>query len=330
MGVLCVSFADVHSRHCELQTRSRGSPANMPRLQTERIAGWSSRWLTDELTALSRAGNWDAALETFAAVSGAAGPGGGSAMVSTNVYHYTTLISACARHGQWRPALNCYAHMRERGIEPNVKTFTSIIHACGAAGRADLASRAYALLQCAGVIPNVHSMTALVTAFSRSGSWNKAVAVLIDSEDDLACNPNVFSYTAAMDGCRRAGRWDVAMALLHRMEARGVEPNSVTFNTAIAACAPTEQWAAASAAFAMMRGHGVKPTAYTQTNLIQAFENSPLQGQATDLLYAQRAQTKLEEGDSAELDSSGKDVYDSEASTSETRLRPRDADGLGL
>jgi pentatricopeptide repeat domain-containing protein 1 len=274
----------------------------MSRLQTERIAGWSSRWLTDELTSLSRAGSWDAAIETFTAVSGATSPAGGAPVVSTNVYHYTTLISACARHGQWVPALQCYGHMRERGVEPNIKTYTSIIHACGAAGRSDLASRAYALMQCSQIHPNVQAMTALVTAFARSGAWHKSVAVLVDSEDDLACNPNVFSYTSAMDGCRRAGRWDVAVALLHRMDSRGVDPNAVTFNTAIAACAKVGEWAAAASVYALMRGHGVKPTQYTQDNLVEAFAGSPLDGTANYLLLAQRTKHNVSAGGGAQGD----------------------------
>eukprot|EP00672_Neobodo_designis_P011560 CAMPEP_0174868124 /NCGR_PEP_ID=MMETSP1114-20130205/65422_1 /TAXON_ID=312471 /ORGANISM="Neobodo designis, Strain CCAP 1951/1" /LENGTH=287 /DNA_ID=CAMNT_0016103341 /DNA_START=68 /DNA_END=927 /DNA_ORIENTATION=+ len=256
----------------------------MSRLPTDRIAGWSSRWLTDELTSLARSGSWDAALETFVNVSA----GGGNAMVSTNVYHYTTLISACARGGHWEPALATFHHMRERGVAPNVKTYTSVIHACGAASRSDLASRAYALMASSGVHPNVHATTALVTAFARSGSWDKAIAVVVDSEDDLASNPNVFTYTAAMDGCRRAKQGPMAMAVLDRMLERGVEPNAVTLNTAIAACATTGAWADAAVAFSHMRGRGIKATEYTRANLVAAFAGSPLDGLADDVLYQQR------------------------------------------
>jgi pentatricopeptide repeat domain-containing protein 1 len=208
--------------------------------------------------------------------------------VSTNVYHYTTLISACARGGHWEPALNTFRHMRERGVAPNVKTYTSVIHACGAASRSDLASRAFALMSSSGVHPNVHATTALVTAFSRSGAWDKAVAVLVDSEDDLACNPNVFTYTAAMDGCRRAKQSAVAMAVLQRMLERDVEPNAVTLNTAIAACATAGAWDEASLAFTHMRGRGIKATEYTRKNLMAAFAGSPLDGTADDLLFLQR------------------------------------------
>jgi pentatricopeptide repeat domain-containing protein 1 len=269
----------------------------MSRLPSDRIAGWSSRWLTDELTSLARSGNWDAALETFVNVSA----GGGNAMVSTNVYHYTTLISACARGGHWQPALDTFRHMRERGVAPNVKTYTSVIHACGAATRSDLASRAFALMASSGVHPNVHATTALVTAFSRSGAWDKAIAVVVDSEDDLASNPNVFTYTAAMDGCRRASQSGMAVAVLQRMLERGVEPNAVTLNTAIAACATTGKWDEAALAFTHMRGRGMKATEYTRGNLVKAFAGSPLDGMADDLLFLQRraSHASLDDGEAA-------------------------------
>jgi pentatricopeptide repeat protein len=66
------------------------------------------------------------------------------------VLTYTTLMSACSRHGQWERALQAFHHMEAAGLQPDVLAYNSAI-----------------------------------TAYARAGAWEKAWA-LFGSERHLA------------------------------------------------------------------------------------------------------------------------------------------------
>jgi pentatricopeptide repeat protein len=72
--------------------------------------------------------------------------------VAPNVLTYTTLMSACSRHGQWERALQAFHHMEAAGLQPDVLAYNSAI-----------------------------------TAYARAGAWEKAWA-LFGSERNLAAS----------------------------------------------------------------------------------------------------------------------------------------------
>jgi pentatricopeptide repeat protein len=54
--------------------------------------------------------------------------------VAPNVLTYTTLMSACSRHGQWERALQAFHHMEAAGLQPDVLAYNSAITAYARAG----------------------------------------------------------------------------------------------------------------------------------------------------------------------------------------------------
>ncbi|RHW68967.1 pentatricopeptide repeat domain containing protein [Trypanosoma brucei equiperdum] len=248
----------------------------MAMLSQARVAGWASRWLTDELVALSKAGNWEAAISTFLQLQQAN-------IVQSNVFHYTTVISACGRAGKWEAAMSIFDQMTKNEVKPNVYTYTAVINACASAEKADVALRMFAHMRLADVPPNVQTMTALVNACARSGEWERAIKILRDCEE-LFVAPNVFTYTAAMDGCRRGGVWKPAVDLLNEMrDPARVRPNEVTYNTVINACAVASELNAALQVYATMVSDGYTPVNFTKTLLMQLFRNTALSGLADEL-----------------------------------------------
>jgi pentatricopeptide repeat protein len=195
--------------------------------------------------------------------------------VQSNVFHYTTVVSGCARAGKWEAALATFSHMHRARVEPNVHTYTSVIHACTAGKRLDLAMRAYALMESSGVVANVHATTALVAACAKVGEWQRALDVLAEAERAPLHDPNVFTYTSAMDACRRAGQATAAVQVLRRMQERGVRANTVTFNTALNACAATRDWQLALTVLQMMKEAGVRPIPFTKVCVAEAFVGAP-------------------------------------------------------
>lgn len=229
-----------------------------------RKSGWTSRWLTDELTALSRSGQWDAAIATFASLRQAN-------LVESNVYHYTTIINGCGKAGKWEAAFATLSHMVAQDVKPNVYSYTALMNACAQAkvGKADLALRTFAHMRRSDVPPNVRTVTALIAACAKQGQWQKCLAIL-DSCDELLIAPNVMTFTAAIDGCRRMGQWESAVQLLaQRMRnAADVRPNHVTYNAVLASCVPSQQWVQALHVVAAMRSDGFLPVGFTQATLL--------------------------------------------------------------
>ncbi|EPY32260.1 hypothetical protein STCU_01923 [Strigomonas culicis] len=243
----------------------------MSALQPNKIAGIASRRITEELTTLCRTGNWEVALTTLKQMETQ------TSIVQQNVFHYTTVINACARAGQVQQALALFQEMKARQIRPNVFTYTAIIAACGQAGSLDTALRTFAEMRLADVPPNVKTVTALITACARSGKWEKSFH-LLDQCEEMLIAPNVRTYTAAMEGCRRAGVCAPALRLLAtKMNSpANVRPNAITYNTALGCCLAARQVEAAQRVFAQMVADGYEPIEYTRSMLLELFEDAGL------------------------------------------------------
>ncbi len=270
-----------------------------------RLAGWASRWLTGELQALASVGNWEAAIQTFQQMGDVTReepiPGTQNMMISTSnknqptkfqpsheqqlnssakVFHYTTIISACAKAEQWEAALRAFTHMhREAKCEPNVKTYTSVIHACTKGNRLDLALRAWGMMEADGVVSNCYATTALVAAFARAGKWQEAIAATLEAESNPFPNqePNIFTYTAAMDACRRAGnKADKAVEIMKRMkDVRGIRGNTVSYTTALNACAAAKDWESALKVLDQMREEKIFLVPFARTCALEALSDAP-------------------------------------------------------
>lgn len=249
----------------------------MATLSQARVSSWAARWLTDELNALARVGNWEGAKAAVQRVEEAN-------LVQLNVFHYTTVISACGKAGQLDEALSVLNTMRGKNVEPNVYTYTALINACSGPQRIDVALRLYAEMRLKGVLPNVKTMTALVATCSRCGRWEKAFQVLKECEEQMV-PPNVITYTAAMDGCRRAGVCQPAIDLLlsKMREPHQVRPNEVTYNTLLGACKEAKDHRAALGVYARMVADGFRPVPYTKALLAETFHGTLLDGAADDL-----------------------------------------------
>lgn len=287
----------------------------MANTNPQRLAGWASRWLTDELQALASVGNWEAAIQTFqqmgdvtreepvpgtqniiasSALSSSLSASSSSSSPTTTstspsyhqkqaqnarIFHYTTIISACAKADQWEAALRAFTHMhREAKCEPNVKTYTSVIHACTKGDRLDLALRAWGMMEADGVVANCFTTTALVAAFAKAGKWQEAIAATLEAEKNPFPNqePNVFTYTAAMDACRRAQQAQAALGMLKRMtRVRGIVANTVSYTTALNACATSKDWKAALEVLDMMKEDKIFIVPFARSCALQVLAEAP-------------------------------------------------------
>lgn len=253
----------------------------MATLSQARIAGWASRWATDELQALARVGNWEGAMSVFNQLEG-------MHITQTNVFHYTTVINACARAGEHDGAMRLFSKMKSKGVRPNIYTYTALINSCARDKKVDAALMLYAEARLSEIKPNVKTITALVTVCSRAGMWEKSMQMLQEAEE-LMIAPNVLTYTAVMDGCRRAAICAPAISLLAKMRnPDNVRPNEVTYNTLLGACKEAKDFDAALRVYARMAADGFPPRPYTKELLVELFRGTVLESSADDLVACSR------------------------------------------
>lgn len=84
-----------------------------------------------------------------------------------------------------------------------------------------------------GCAPNLESYTALVSAYSRSGSFDRAFALLDQMKATPGCRPDVQTYSILIKSCLHAYDFDKVKDLLEDMARAGIRPNTVTYNTLI-------------------------------------------------------------------------------------------------
>eukprot|EP00760_Papus_ankaliazontas_P024370 PhM_4_TR2269/c0_g1_i1/m.76851 len=225
---------------------------------SRRMDVWSQRWLTDELKSYAKDGSWAAAIAAFQKCTR-------TSMVTPNIYHYTTLISACVRGKAWEQALMIHSNMIQENIEPNTHSLAALLEACRAGQRCDLSLRLLGHAMISGSPPlNAYVSTSVVNACGQQGQWDRAIMVLKELSAK-GVEVNVFTYTSAINGCVRAGgKWDTAFMLYNDMTSRSIRPSSIALHTLLSACTTSQNKEAALEVFAVMRAHGFPITRYTK------------------------------------------------------------------
>ena len=189
------------------------------RLLQRRGAAGAAAWAVGQ----SSEAGWDSerlAAEALGHAAKTSSPNAGP-----NLVCYNAAMAACARAGEWGPALDLLKEMEERGIFDTV-SFNCAMHACRG-----------------------------------QGQWRKATSILGRMLNGEAVRgaaggvertlpaPDAYSFTSAITACGAVGQADRAVELLHDMNAAGVAPTVVVFNAVIAAVARSINRSAVSSAF---------------------------------------------------------------------------------
>lgn len=158
-----------------------------------------------------------------------------------NVKDYTTILAALKRLKAWKPALDVFSRMRERGVEPNVITYNVVMGATGAAGRWKETAELFETMKRRGYRPDAVSYGALMIGFVRGNQWESALDVLGQMKA-LRMEITEGVYTAGIMACEKGGQWVLALELLREMHLKGVSPSLFAYNAAIFACKKDKQW----------------------------------------------------------------------------------------
>mmetsp|Transcript_25581 Transcript_25581/g.35314 ORF Transcript_25581/g.35314 Transcript_25581/m.35314 type:complete len:515 (+) Transcript_25581:156-1700(+) len=196
-----------------------------------------------------------------------------AAKVRPDLYTFNSLLSSCARQGNWKQALHFQYHLKTLGLAPDIFTFNTLISALEKGGRWKHALQVREDMKLANVSPDVVTFATFFRACERGKQVDLSFQ-LYEEMKDLGIRPNKYTFGTLISSCQAEGRWEAALDLFDDMCAARVPPNVVTFCALISVCAQARQAGVATQLWSQMEDCGVKPNTFTYNALISAHEKS--------------------------------------------------------
>ena len=189
-----------------------------------------------------------------------------------NVFHYSAIISKCAKQRQSGKALGLLKRMINQGVAPNAAVFCAVIDACAKAGQH---TRAISLLNDMedkyGVRPNANCFNAAISSCEKAAQWEEAVK-LLRKMPEKGVEPDAISYNSVISACAKCAEWERALEFLAEMKKVNIPPNEKTYNSAISACEKGRQPDVALSLLAQMKKEGIRPDVISYSSVISACE----------------------------------------------------------
>ncbi|XP_058757568.1 putative pentatricopeptide repeat-containing protein At1g03510 [Vicia villosa] len=124
-----------------------------------------------------------------------------------DVVVWSSLISACALHGEAREALEIFREMEVSGVKPDGITFLGVLKACSHAGLDDEALGCFMRMdRDYGVEPNSEHYSCLVDVLSRAGRLYEAYEVI----KGMPVKVTAKAWGALLGACRNYGELGLA------------------------------------------------------------------------------------------------------------------------
>lgn len=207
------------------------------------------------MSALGKYGRWREALNIFRNMRANG--------VEPTAFSVACALNACAKAGEWEPALRLLEEKQEE-IELNVVCYNAAITACGIGRQPERALRLLRDMPKLGIVPDIYNYNVVVRAFGQNGQWEEAIGLLREAESTGIAVDDI-CYCAVIKACGEALQWEKAWGLFREMPSKGVRPNSAVYSSIIKACGRCGQWQLSMALLREMRSKGNRPTtrAYT-------------------------------------------------------------------
>ncbi|CAE7297847.1 unnamed protein product [Symbiodinium natans] len=197
-----------------------------------------------------------------------------------NVYHYSTVLTACEKGSAWLTALSLASDMASCGVRPNQLSFGALISTAEKSGLWSWGMHFLRQMWSRSIVPDAISYSAGISACEKGCQWQDALGNL-ELMPIAGQKPNTLSYSGAVSACEKASgslwatalalsvllqrdvvsqsavisaadkaaKWDLAVSLLEEMSLTAVVANLVSFNAALSACDRRCCWQAAFSMF---------------------------------------------------------------------------------
>lgn len=119
-----------------------------------------------------------------------------------NVISWTSMITACAMHGEALGALRLFNQMKENNFEPNEITFIGVLYACSHAGLVKEGQEIFdSMINEHKIIPRHEHYGCMVDLFGRANLLREALEII----ETMPMGPNVVIWGSLMSACQVHG-----------------------------------------------------------------------------------------------------------------------------
>ena len=167
-----------------------------------------------------------------------------SQMVQQDTIVYNSAISACARAKCWQPALSLLDMLSGSSLPPDTLTFNSLINACGEQWQ--LGIDLISLMQVSQAVADTISYNSAMRACTHAKQWWYALNLLKGMSECILWKDKI-TYTTALSGLD--DQWELAFNLLQDMENAGVQPDCQVFTAAVVVSGRAAHWQQALSLF---------------------------------------------------------------------------------
>ncbi|XP_062108314.1 pentatricopeptide repeat-containing protein At4g14820 [Humulus lupulus] len=127
-------------------------------------------------------------------------------MPRKNVISWTSMINACAMHGDAFSALSFFNKMKERNVAPNGVTFVGLLYACSHAGLVEEGRKFFAsMIGEYNIAPKHEHYGCMVDLFGRANLLREALEIV----ETMPMAPNVVIWGSLMAACRVYGECEL-------------------------------------------------------------------------------------------------------------------------
>eukprot|EP00611_Tribonema_gayanum_P032066 TRINITY_DN943_c0_g3_i1.p1 TRINITY_DN943_c0_g3~~TRINITY_DN943_c0_g3_i1.p1 ORF type:complete len:575 (+),score=62.25 TRINITY_DN943_c0_g3_i1:179-1903(+) len=189
-----------------------------------------------------------------------------------DIRHFTAVVDACGKAGDWIDALDVFQQMRLEGIQPDVRTWSALLDAIGNAGQLEKMLATYKEMCATGEQPDVIAMTTMLDHAGAAGE----VDIVNDIWRELherQLVPNVRSYNTRINcyaTVKDPGKAEEVLAEM--IQSAGITPDAISFSSLMKAYVRSGRLDEAVLVIARMRAARVQPTVDTWISIIHAAE----------------------------------------------------------
>lgn len=149
----------------------------------------------------------------------------------SDVFSWTSLITAYMQNGQAKDALEMYQIMLKKGINPSTVTISMLLCIYAELKVLSKGHEIHSQIIKEDLMVDLHVENALLYMYGKCGYLLDAIALF-----DKMHQHDVVSWTTMMAAFLEGGHVEEVLGLLNEMEQKGVEPDDATFVSVIKAC----------------------------------------------------------------------------------------------
>lgn len=157
-----------------------------------------------------------------------------SSLSAPDVFAWTALISAYAKHGQVEQALELYHQMQGSALRPDDYVYVAILQACGNTGALAQGRRIHEHVRQSNFKNNVYVGNTLIDMYAKCKSPGDVRKVF-----DALSARDLISWNSMISGYVKQGLNQDAIQLFEQMQLEGVRPDRSTFLGVLKACSNT-------------------------------------------------------------------------------------------